>query len=115
MRSAAHNNVTLTATQLAQVAAFVAQIGGEEPAVASTANGGLLGNYFNNITLSGTPVLTRTEVVNFNWGSGSPSIGIGTNNFSARWTGSVQATTTAAYRLRTRSDDGVGCGSTTCW
>jgi len=104
---AAHNNVTLNATQLAQVEAFVAQIGSEEPAVASTASGGLLGNYFNNIALSGTPALARTELVNFNWGSGSPGTGIGSDNFSARWTGSFQAPTTGAYRLRTRSDDGV--------
>jgi large repetitive protein len=104
---AAHNNVTLSTTQLAQVAAFVAQIGSEEPAVASTASGGLAGSYFNNLTLSGTPALTRTEAVNFDWGSGSPGAGIGINNFSARWTGSVMAPSSGSYRLRTRSDDGV--------
>jgi large repetitive protein len=103
----AHNNVTLNATQLAQVTAFVAQIGSEEPAVTSTANGGLAGNYFNNLTLAGTPALVRTEAVNFDWGSGSPGTGVGSNNFSARWTGSVLATTSGSYRLRTRSDDGV--------
>ena len=103
----AHNNVTLNATQLAQVAAFVAQIGSEEPAVASTANGGLLGSYFNNLTLTGTPALVRTEAVNFDWGSGAPGAGIGADNFSARWTGSVLAASSGSYRLRTRSDDGV--------
>jgi large repetitive protein len=104
---AAHNNVTLNATQLAQVAAFVAQIGSEEPAVASTANGGLVGNYFNNLTLAGTPALVRTEAVNFDWGSGSPGAGIGVNNFSARWSGSVLAASSGSFRFRTRSDDGV--------
>jgi large repetitive protein len=103
----AHNNVTLDATQLAQVAAFVAQIGSEEPAVASTASGGLVGSYFNNLTLTGTPALVRTEAVNFDWGSGSPGAGIGVNNFSARWTGSVLATSSGSFRFRTRSDDGV--------
>ncbi len=103
----AHNNVTLSDTQLTQVAAFVAQIGSEEAAVASTANGGLVGSYFNNITLAGTPALVRTEAVNFNWGTAAPGTGIGANNFSARWTGSVLATTSGSYRFRTRSDDGV--------
>ncbi|MFN0040229.1 MAG: PA14 domain-containing protein [Burkholderiales bacterium] len=104
---AAHNNVALSATQLAQVAEFVMQIGSEEPAVASTASGGLAGSYFNNLTLAGTPAMARIEVVDFGWGSGSPGIGVGTNNFSARWTGGVMATTTGAYRFRTISDDGV--------
>jgi YVTN family beta-propeller protein len=104
---AAHNNVTLSAAQRDQVAAFVAQIGSQEPAVTSTANGGLRGDYYNNISLSGTPVLTRTEAVNFDWGSGSPGGGVATNNFSARWTGSVLASTTGSYRFRTVSDDGV--------
>jgi YVTN family beta-propeller protein len=103
----AHNNVTLSATQLAQVSAFVAQIGSEEAAVVSSGSGGLLGEYFNNLTFIGTPALTRVEAVNFGWGSGSPGTGIGTNNFSARWTGSVLAATTGTYRFRTVSDDGV--------
>jgi YVTN family beta-propeller protein len=104
---AAHNNVSLTATQLAQVAAFVAQIGSQEPAVASTSSGGLAGSYFNNLTLSGTPALTRNEIVDFGWGSGSPGGGVNSNNFSARWTGSVMATSSGTYRFRTISDDGV--------
>ncbi len=104
---AAHNNVALDATQLAQVTAFVAQIGSEEPAVASTASGGLRGEYFNNLTLAGSAALVRSEVVDFGWGGGSPGPGIGSNNFSVRWTGSVQATTSGAYRFRTVSDDGV--------
>jgi PA14 domain len=49
----------------------------------------------------------RTEAVNFNWGTASPGGSIGINNFSARWTGSVMATSSGAYRFRTNSDDGV--------
>ncbi len=75
--------------------------------MASTSNGGLVGNYFNNLTLSGTPALVRTEAVNFDWGSSSPGTGIGSNNFSVRWTGSVLAASSGSYRFRTRSDDGV--------
>jgi large repetitive protein len=103
----AHNNVTLNPTQLAQVAAFVVQIGSEEPAVASSASGGLQGSYFNNVTLSGTPALVRTETIDFDWATGSPGAGVAIDNFSARWDGSVRAGATGAYRFQTVSDDGV--------
>jgi hypothetical protein len=68
---------------------------------------GLAGSYFNNTTLAGTAVLSRTEAIDFNWGTGSPGAGVAANNFSARWTGTVQATTTGSYRFQTQSDDGV--------
>jgi YVTN family beta-propeller protein len=68
---------------------------------------GLAGAYFNNVTLSGNPVLSRTEAIDFNWGTGSPGTGVNANNFSARWTGTVAAPTTGSYRFRTQSDDGV--------
>jgi hypothetical protein len=44
--------------------------------------------YFNNMSLSGAPVLVRTETaLNFNWGTASPAPGtVGADNFSARWT-----------------------------
>ena len=74
---------------------------------APTTGTGLTGTYFNNTTLTGTPVLTRVEAVDFGWGSGSPGAGVNTNNFSARWSGSVAAATTGAYRFRTVSDEGV--------
>ncbi len=103
----AHTNVSLNATQLAQVSAFVAQIGSEEPTVVSTASGGLTGNYYNSVNLGGAVVLTRKEAVNFDWGSGSPGAGVNSNNFSVRWQGTVQAPVGGSYRFRTVSDDGV--------
>ena len=68
---------------------------------------GLQGQYFNNLLLSGTPKLQRTEAVNFDWGTGSPGAGVPPNFFSARWTGLLQATTGGIYQLQTTSDDGV--------
>jgi hypothetical protein len=59
---------------------------------------GLLGSYYNNTTLAGSPAFTRTDVrVDFNWGTtiapgGSTSPGfssIGTSNYSVIWTGQV--------------------------
>jgi hypothetical protein len=70
---------------------------------------GLKAEYFNNITLSGSVVVTRSDAtVNNEYGQGSPAPGIiNTNNFSARWTGQVEAPVTGAYTFTTTSDDGV--------
>lgn len=106
----AHNNVTITDTNLANLVAYLKEIGSEEgaaPVPAPVVTNGLVGTYFNNITLTGTPVLTRSEEVNFDWGTGSPGAGVNADNFSVRWTGTVAAATTGYYRFRTNSDDGV--------
>jgi len=46
------------------------------------------GEYFNNATLSGNPLLTRDDrYLSHNWGTGSPAPGIiGDDYFSVRWT-----------------------------
>lgn len=71
--------------------------------------GGLSGDFFNNTTLTNPVTATRIDnSVNFNWGAGSPGVaGIGTDNFSVRWTGSLRAPATGAYKFQTVSDDGV--------
>jgi hypothetical protein len=63
--------------------------------------------YFSNKTLSGTPARTACEAAPLDrtWGTGAPA-GVGSNNFSARWTGVIpfpggSTTFTAA------SDDGI--------
>ncbi len=67
----------------------------------------MTGRYFNNTTLSGTPVLTRVEAVDFGWGGGSPGGAVVKNKFSVRWTGRLIAATGGTYRLQTQADDGV--------
>ena len=104
----AHNNVTLNATDLANVVAYVQQIGVEEAATSGTGTGtGLLGQYYANVNLSGTSVLQRTETINFNWGMTSPGAGVPVDNFSIRWSGQIEAISTGAYQFQTNSDDGV--------
>jgi len=106
----AHKNLLLLPSDLANVSAFVQQIGAEEPTVppAPPVSGtGLVGQYFNNATLTGTPLLTRTEAVNFDWGTGSPGTGIPADSFSARWVGQISAPTSGSYVFQTLSDDGV--------
>jgi YVTN family beta-propeller protein len=103
----AHKNLLLTPTDLANVTAFTQQIGAEEGAVAAPVGTGLLGQYFANATLSGGPVLTRTEAVNFDWGTASPGTGVPIDSFSVRWSGQVSVSTSGSYVFQTISDDGV--------
>ena len=106
----AHNNVSVTAAELSNVVAYLREIGSDEataPAPAPTVGTGLTARYFNNTSLSGTPALTRTEAVDFDWGYGAPASGVTGDNFSVRWTGTVQAPLDGAFRFQTVSDDGV--------
>jgi fibronectin type 3 domain-containing protein len=69
---------------------------------------GLVGEYFNNTSLTGSPVLTRTDtVVDFNWGTGSPHASVTADNFSVRWTGKVQPLFSENYTFYTYNDDGA--------
>jgi len=54
-------------------------------------------------------VLTRTDPqINFNWGDpGSPDPSVNVDDFSARWTGNVEAAFTETYTFYTNTDDGV--------
>jgi len=105
----AHRNLLLAPTDLANVAAFTQQVGGEEPAVTPIVptGTGLSGQYFASTTLTGAATLTRTEAVNFDWGTSAPGTGVAADNFSVRWTGQVSAPTTGNYVFQTVSDDGV--------
>jgi len=62
--------------------------------------------YFNNINLSGSPVLTQTvQAVNFTW-TGSPATNVDANNFSIRFT-SNQVFNDGTYQFIVAVDDGV--------
>lgn len=63
--------------------------------------------YFNNMNLSGSPVLVRDEAaINYNWGYGSPAAQVPVDHFSARWTANLTLTP-GRYRFSATSDDGV--------
>lgn len=67
---------------------------------------GLLGEYFSDRNLT-TLAATRVDPnVAFVWG-GPPAAGMGTENFSVRWTGTVTPPETGDYTFGTRSDDGA--------
>ncbi|EUJ10021.1 cytochrome c peroxidase [Methylophilaceae bacterium 11] len=105
----AHNGITLSATDMTNVVSYVQQIGMEEAGEAPkpSTGTGLNGAYYYSNDLSGNVVLQRIEDVNFNWGNGSPAATLPADNFSARWTGYIEATVTGSYQLQTNSDDGV--------
>lgn len=66
------------------------------------------GEYFNNVNLSGSPVLVRDDAnVDFTWGNGAPAGGIvNSDNFSVRWTRNINFNA-GRYRFSTYTDDGV--------
>ncbi len=73
---------------------------------------GLRGDYrtahFATNAFTGPPTLSRTDAtVDFDWLTGAPDPAVSADNFTARWTGQVQALGTDDYTFHTISDDGV--------
>lgn len=67
----------------------------------------LTGEYFNNLTLTGAPVLTRIDpVINFQWTLSTPGQGLGHDFYSVRWTGTLRAPKTGRYRIGLDGSDG---------
>ncbi|GAB4423286.1 MAG: hypothetical protein Kow00106_20330 [Anaerolineae bacterium] len=65
-------------------------------------------SYYNNLDLSGAPSLTRVDGdINFDWGAGSPAPQVNADNFSVRWTATVNIPTTGRWRFQVGADDGV--------
>ena len=74
---------------------------------ASAFSGPLTTQFYNNMTLSGTPVATRTDPnVDFNWNGASPQSGVNTTQWSAKWTGTIVPPATGTYTFSLTSDDG---------
>ena len=74
-----------------------------------TPSAGVQGEYFNNMTLTGTAVGTRVDgPIDFQWLQAAPGVaGVNANQFSVRWNGRLRVTVTGNYQFQTRSDDGV--------
>lgn len=70
------------------------------------AGGGLAAQYFHNIDFTGLSA-ERTEAVDFNWGSGSPTSGVDPDTFSVRWSGQVEPLYSEQYTFYTTSNQGV--------
>ncbi|WP_301926160.1 glycoside hydrolase family 3 protein [Ferruginibacter sp.] len=76
-----------------------------------TSNGkteaGLLGQYFNNVQLSGAPVLTRIDKeINFGWTLYSPAPEVNYDFYSVKWAGKIKSPATGKYQLGIEGNDG---------
>ncbi len=84
-------------------------VGGQENE--GSDNVGLVGMYFNNQDLKGTPVHIRRDRLDFVWGNSSPvfqdDLSFPHDHFSTRWVGRIMAPTTGNYNIGTYSTHGV--------
>jgi hypothetical protein len=63
--------------------------------------------YWNNTTLSGSPVFERSEAeLNHDWGTGSPDPSVSADRFSAHWFRYIEVSP-GLYRFTATSDDGM--------
>ncbi|MBL9117647.1 MAG: PQQ-dependent sugar dehydrogenase [Verrucomicrobiaceae bacterium] len=63
--------------------------------------------YPNTQSFEGVALTRIDERVDFDWVGGSPMVGVGNDNFTARWRGRVRPQFTETYTFKTRSDDGA--------
>lgn len=72
----------------------------EEFLITADGKPGVLGEYFNNDSLTGEPAFTRIDKnIDFYWESGSPAKELDDDNFSIRWTGYLVPPVTGEYRI----------------
>jgi beta-glucosidase len=75
--------------------------------VKGTNKTGMLGEYFDNMNLSGKPFVTKIDsMVNFNYGTKAPLPGLPEDQFSIRWTGKIIPPDTIRH-IGTSTDDGA--------
>lgn len=68
---------------------------------------GLTGRYYADTTLTNL-IETRVDPsIDFGPSSGAPATGIGTDNYSVRWTGKIRPKYTETYTFKALHDDGV--------
>ncbi len=68
---------------------------------------GLNATYYDNMDFTGTSVTRIDPQVYFDWMHGAPTPSMGTDTFSARWTGFIVPNYSENYTFYTDSDDGV--------
>ena len=70
---------------------------------------GLVGTYYNDMTLTGSSTQRIDPTINFSWPNSntSPMTGIGPDNWSVAWTGYIQPEFTDTYTFTTITNDGV--------
>jgi len=75
--------------------------------VEGTGKTGIKGKYFDNMKLSGKPVLTRVDsMINFNFGTKAPAPGLPEDRFSISWKGKIKPPKDIQF-IGTSTDDGA--------
>jgi hypothetical protein len=64
------------------------------------------GEYYNNVNLTGSPLVRNDKKIDFDWGKGNPAKGINADSFSVRWNRRLDFEA-MTYRFNLRVDDGV--------
>jgi hypothetical protein len=80
-----------------------------QPVAASCPAGELLAEYFANPALAGVPTATRCEAtIDHAWGTDGPAdTGVGTDNYSVRWSGTIDVVADTSYTFTATADDGI--------
>lgn len=69
---------------------------------------GIVGEYFNNMDLTGDPSVVREDAtIDFLWELNAPADGIEADYFSVRWTGELQVPWDDSYTFIVKRNDGV--------
>ncbi|MDO8490022.1 MAG: choice-of-anchor D domain-containing protein [bacterium] len=68
---------------------------------------GLTAEYFATKNLSGLVVRKTESHIDFDWQNSAPSADLPSNDFSVRWSGTIEAPMSGLYDFITRADDGV--------
>jgi len=68
---------------------------------------GLTASYYDNQDLTGYVTSRLDKTLDHDWVLGAPVEGIGSDDFSVRWTGRLYAPVSGTYTISTKSDDGV--------
>lgn len=93
--------ICFTTFLLASTATFAAT-------VCTTGFISLTGSYYTANNWTGGPTNRTDTSINYDWGGGNPGLGgLGNDNFSIIWNGSIRAMRTGVHSFRTASDDGV--------
>lgn len=66
---------------------------------------GLRGTYFDSASANWIDRIDPQ--VNFDWGTGAPATGVGSDHFSVRWEGWIEAPSDGSYALHVFTDDGA--------
>ena len=68
---------------------------------------GLAAAYYTGKDFNTLALLRTDATVDFDWGNGAPDSRVGVDLFSARWTGTVRASTSESYTFYATGDDGI--------